>query len=275
MSGLGKRQFFTFFLAALPACSLFVSLDDLQDGGSGGSDASTGDGALDVITANDTGADSSSSLDAGTDAESGVFLDDFNRADSPSIGNGWTMKMPAAFTLSSNQVQRTTDMTTNFSDDIVYRPADEDVADVDLSVEVVFQGTPGGYPQLHVRAQRATITQAGFLDSYICYIEAADTLAISRTYDFTNLEDFPTGTIAPPVVTGDRYRLHCSVRGTNPPVIDASLEHFSGGTWTTVAQTQAQDADAGVMSGAGTVGFSASSTDSSQYVYDNFIRTNL
>ena len=263
------------FLAALPACSLFVSLDDLQDGGPGGGDARASDVAIGADAANETGADSGSKLDAGADGETGVFVDDFNRPDSATIGNGWTMKTPAAFTLSDNEVQRTTDMTTNFADDIVYRPANEDVADVDLSIELVFQGAPGGYPQLHVRAQRATITETAFLDSYICYVQDASTLAISRAFDFTSLEDFTTGTIAPAVQTGERYRLHCSVRGTSPPVIDASLEHFSGGSWTTIAQTQAQDSDAGVMAGAGTVGFSASSTDSSQYVYDNFVRTNL
>lgn len=269
-----KKPILAAFFVLLPACSLFVSLDDLQKGGgdAGSPDATTPDGSSPADATSD-GALSTDATDAAVDT--GVFVDDFNRPDADLVGNDWTEKNPLAFTLSNGAVQRTADMSLNFADDLVYRPAAEDVADVDVSIEFMFQGTPGGYPQLHVRAQRDTIATAAFLDSYICYMSDAATLVVSRAYDYTNVQDFGSDTIAPPVQTGDRYRLHCRVTGTDPVTVVGTVDHFVSGSWMTEGVTTAQDMDAGVMVNPGSVGFSGSNSDSSQYVYDNFVRTFL
>ncbi|MGH7330002.1 MAG: hypothetical protein ACREJX_16775, partial [Polyangiaceae bacterium] len=81
MSESRNRLIFAAFLAALPACSLFVSLDDLQEGGAGSGDASTNDAASGTDVGADAGGDSIAPLDAGADADADIFFDDFDRPD--------------------------------------------------------------------------------------------------------------------------------------------------------------------------------------------------
>ncbi|MEO8875645.1 MAG: hypothetical protein ABI461_08670, partial [Polyangiaceae bacterium] len=128
---------------AVPACSLFVSLDDLS--GAPGSDASFDAGTDTQVEGSpsaESGSGDASATDAGSDSGSTTFTDDFNRDDNELIGNGWIEKAPAAYSLKGNAVVRSTpEAGVDFADNLVYRPAAQDVRDVALSVEFAYNAT--------------------------------------------------------------------------------------------------------------------------------------
>ena len=200
------------------------------------------------------------------------LTDNFDRADNAAVGNGWVEKNAAAFTIAGNRAGKQT-VGTGYRDNLVYRPAGEDVLNVEAAVEVQFNGTPG-YAQIAVRVQSATVANADTLDGYILYINNSNTQAIlgrqNGTAFITTLATLDLGTA---LNTTDRFRLRLAARGTNPVLLDAFVERLNGVIWEQIGQASASDAAANRFATAGSVGFGGYTEGT--YAFDNFARVDL
>src|SRR5688572_15701642 len=105
------------------------------------------------------------------------ITDTFERANGATIGNGWIEKNPNAFSIASGRVTKQA-VSTGYPDNIVYRPAAEDVLDVEASLEVRFNASNPGYAQVHTRIQSGTAGYGSWLDSYVLYVNASNSQAI-------------------------------------------------------------------------------------------------
>lgn len=173
------------------------------------------------------------------------FSDNFDRANSEELGNGWTEKTATAYNIRGGELESTTtDMT--YRDNAVYRPAGEDRQSVEISMEFVRRTVTNGFnfPQVHARIQRDTINQNDTMQSYIFLTEDLDdvvAIAINRNVageGECHLTETPmTG---PPLVNGRRYRLRFQVSGTNPVVLNGILEEYnSAGGWDNIVTSSA------------------------------------
>jgi hypothetical protein len=202
----------------------------------------------------------------------GKFADDFNRPDSPNIGNGWIEKNPDGFSLSGGAVITNPSSLVGHWDNIVYRPASEDLLDVEASVEIQLFESPPGFPQLHVRVQSVTVGSPNILDSYIIFVNSSNTEAILGRQRGPNLVlTLAVIAIDPPLNTTDKFRLRLRAKGTNPVELTAFVERFTNGAWQVIGQGVASDSSADRLASAGSVGFSGGPSD--YYHYDNFTRT--
>jgi hypothetical protein len=251
----------------LCAACLFPSLGDLA----GGSPSSSG---------GDAGSDASpdvakeASSDAATDAGPSVyFTDDFNRADGPSIGNGWITKDPTGYALKSGMVRWLGDAQ-SYRDHLVRRPPTEDRLDVKAQMTVTFGvGFPGpAYPQIDVRVQSATAANPDAFDGYIFYIEDDPALAqIARQRGTAAETKLAAVNISPALQEGKVYRLSLSAVGTNPVKLTATIEALdTQSQWTFVAQQTSSDSAAERIDTAGAVGFSGGNGSAGVYNYDDF-----
>jgi hypothetical protein len=252
----------------LCAACLFPSLGDLEGGarvgGDAGSDASADD-------ASDAGNDAKT--DAATDAGPSVFFtDDFNRADGPSIGNGWLTKDPSGYALKSGMVRWLGDAQ-SYRDHLVRRPPTEDRLDVKAQMTVVFGvGFPGpAYPQIDVRVQSATAANPDAFDGYIFYVEDDPTVAqIARQRGTSAETKLSAVAISPALQEGKSYRLALSAVGTNPVILTASIEQNVNNQWTFVVKQSVSDFDPQRIDTAGAVGFSGGNGSAGVYNYDDF-----
>ncbi len=108
-------------------CSLIVDLSTLS------SDAAAPVDASDAALPGDAGDD-------------GYFFDDFDREGGGPIGNGWIEKDPNSWAFTNGTVVRMPDGL-NYQNAVVYRPSNEDIGDVAISVEFVANVAPPGFPQ--------------------------------------------------------------------------------------------------------------------------------
>ena len=198
--------------------------------------------------------------------------DTFDRADNAALGNGWVEKNAAAFAIAGNRASKQT-VGTGYRDNLAYRPAGEDVLNVEAAVEVQFTGAPG-YAQLAVRVQSATVANADTLDGYLLYINNSNSQAIigrqNGTAFITTLATLNLGTA---LNTTDRFRLRLAARGTNPVLLDAFVERLNGAIWEQIGQGSASDAAANRFATAGSVGFGGYTE--ATYAFDNFARIDL
>lgn len=206
-------------------------------------------------------------------AASANIADAFDRANSASIGNGWIEKEPNAFSIQSNAVAKLASFY-DYRDNLVYRPAAEDVADVEASVELRVTSSDPGYPQLHTRIQSSTVATSGWLDSYTIYINGSNSQAVlGRQRGSSFVTTLASITISPALNTADTFRLRLRTTGTNPVQLEAYVERLQGASWQIVGQATASDSTAQRIATAGSVGFSG--YIESGYRFDNFVRTNL
>jgi hypothetical protein len=255
-----------------------------QDGGDT-TDAGSGDTLPVDGTAGDTtgsstsGPDDSTTFASTTDGTSTTgptgcfsFEDDFERPDALEIGNGWTEKDPGAFAIVAERADNELDMDAgNFEDNLVYRPTDESLLDVDLSIEVRWNApTPSGHPQLHARVQGDDIDVAGVVHSYVVFIDEDNgpALSIARVAD-GGFEASTTEILPAPFDTTVDYLLSCRVTGTDPVLVEATLERWDGLDWQLVAEHELEDADPARITTPGTVAFSGDGPISA-YSYDAF-----
>jgi len=201
-----------------------------------------------------------------------TLFDDFNRADGPSLGNGWVQKS-SAFSLAGNQVIKAA-TSTGYPDNLVYRPATEDMLDGEASVEVRFTSLPPGYAQVFVRGQAATIANPGVFEGYLLFIDNDPGRAF-----LARIEGGPSGyvplaqiTINPGLNTTDTFRLRLQAAGTNPVALVAFVERFTGTNWAVIGQAAVNDSAATRFATPGSVGFTGY-VEGGVYTYDNFIRT--
>ena len=200
------------------------------------------------------------------------WSDDFNRPDSPTLGSGWVQKS-SAFSLAGNQVIKAP-TSVGYPDNLVYRPAGENVLDAEASVEVRFSSLPPGYAQVFVRGQTDTIAQAGVFSGYLLFFDNDPGRAFLARIEGGPAGYVPLAQIAidPVVNTTDTFRLRLRALGTNPVALDAFVERFTGTDWVVIGQAAFDDAAATRFATAGTVGFTGY-IEGGVYTYDNFTRT--
>jgi hypothetical protein len=216
------------------------------------------------------------------------FFDDFNRPSNAVLGNNWTEKYPAAFSIQNNEVVSIDTAPIDYHDTIVYRPASEDRRDIEVGIE--FRLLPGmNFPQVHARVQRNTIGQPDTLEGYLMFVDGFEPspgrAIIAIQPPVTNQFEcymraipFPS-----PLQQSARYRLRFQVMETNPVFLTGIVERFDGATWqvfasgTTLHDNNTQRdpnlyCDPGVMpppiTGPGAVGFAKWTTNNE--ILDNF-----
>jgi len=198
--------------------------DGFGDAGDEGGDPHGGGGRPPGVPPPLDGGDDGGGADSGLMPKS-TFTDDFARADSSTIGNGWLPKNASKWSLSSGSVLEANSMLT-YKDLLVQRPAAEAALDVELSVDATMPGN-GGDVGLYARVQPASDTN-GSLVSYTFY---------PGDYTYANVDhDIGTGTslpvssmgLNPPIVGGQTLHLVLRVTGTSPVHIYASISDTSG-----------------------------------------------
>jgi hypothetical protein len=207
-------------------------------------------------------------------AGGGTFADSFDRADNAALGNGWIEKAAAAFSLAGNRVLKNDTPGGDYRNNIVYRPAVEDLLDAEASVEMRVLSQPVGYPQVMVRVQSATAAQTNRFDGYLLYIpDNASQAVLSRQVGASYDTVLATFNLSQALNTTDTYRLRLSATGTGVVRLLAYVERWTGTAWQILGQTSYDDASAQRIQAAGSVGFGG--YVEAAYAYDNFRRIPL
>jgi hypothetical protein len=202
------------------------------------------------------------------------LLDPFSRPDGAAIGNGWIEKTAATYSLTGGEVVRI-QTTESYRDNMVYRPASEDVRDVEIAIGVRFTALPPEFAQIFVRGASATIAVPDSYDGYLFYVQGgqADEAVLGRqrgTPFVTTLSRFP---LSPPLDAGSRYRMTLRATGAQPVALRAKIERREGDAWIAIGETAVEDHAATQITDAGTVGFAGN--ESATYIYDDFRRVSL
>jgi len=218
-------------------------------------------------------ADAPTPADAPVDAASNSFIDPFTRADNPNLGNGWIEKTPGTFSITNDEVVRV-DTTITYRDNMVYRPASEDLRDIEVSIRVRFNQTPPRYPQIFVRARSASIAQPDNYDGYLLYVDGSTAMdvVLGRQLGTVFVVALSRFTLSEPLGTAVPYRLTLRAIGSAPVLLEARVEKL-GGTPVLIGSTTFQDSAANRITEAGTVGFAGD--EIAAYAYDDFVRTAL
>jgi hypothetical protein len=198
------------------------------------------------------------------------FFDDFARADSASLGNGWIEKNSAAFALAGGAAVKQA-VGTGYVNNLAYRPATENALDGEASVEVRFLSGSVGYPQVLTRVQTNTVANSGMLDGYILYVNNSTTQVIlGRQRGSAFVTGLATISLIEPFNTADRYRLRIAANGTSPVQLAGYVERWNGGSWVLIGSANVSDASAERISTSGSAGFGG--YVEAAYQYDNFWR---
>ncbi len=202
------------------------------------------------------------------------LVDPFSRPDGPSLGNGWIEKLPSTYALAGGEVVRV-DTPESYRDNMVYRPASEDVRDVEVSIRVRFTAIPPGFAQVFVRADSATIAAPDSYDGYLLYIvgDVTDQAVLGRQRGSVFVTTLSKFSLSPPLDAGSTFRLTLRATGAQPVALRARVERLERGAWTPIGETAIEDFSTLQIAGAGTVGFSGH--ELATYVYDDFQRTPL
>lgn len=220
------------------------------------------------------GGDAPDAPDAPGDAPGEVFVDPFSRADGAAIGNGWIEKNAPTYSLAGGEVIRI-ETVESYRDNMVYRPASEDVRDVEISIDVRFTAVPPGFAQIFVRGASPTIAAPDSYDGYLLYIVGGQTdeaiLGRQRGSVFvTTLSSIP---LSPPLDAGSTFRMTLRATGARPVALRATIERLEGGAWTRIGERAVEDGDDAQIDVAGTVGFAGN--EAATYIYDDFRRVSF
>ncbi len=199
------------------------------------------------------------------------FFDPFDRPDQAGVGNNWIENTPGVFSISGDQVTRVASAS-GWTTNHVYRPPNEDASDLEVSLEFVATDvTNPDWPQIFVRGDENQ-------SAYYVWLEygpsASTTVIIDLARDgrtegnWTRLDS----AMAPTANVGDRFRLRLGASGSNPVVIAAAYERWTGAAWQTLVTLSAQDSSAQAIA-TGHWGFSGNLL--STYTYDNYSMTLL
>ncbi len=235
--------------------------------GQGGTDDTTGSN-----TTSGTTEEATSSSSGGSESTTGtpvdMWTDDFERPDSPDLGNGWVERSPGTFALAQGRVVFE-GQPMAYQDSVFYRPFDEALLDLEVSIEFTHVG-PFDFstPQLHTRIQEdSLVPDEQSINAYIVYLSQPDRIDISRVEGdtFARNESEP---IDPPLPKGVTYRLSLRVTGTDPVELVGRVENLVGGVWTPIQTVTLTDEDPTRIVQAGS--FGASGSNNVTFEYDNF-----
>lgn len=217
--------------------------------------------------------DGTSSSSGGSESSTGssveMWADDFDRADSPTLGNGWIERTPGSFGLAQGRVVFEGEPVA-YQDAVFYRPFDEALLDLELSIEFTHVGAfDFSTPQLHARIQEDSLgPKEQSINAYIVYLSQPDEIQVSRiegdVFALTGSAD-----IEPPLVAGQTYRLSLRVTGTDPVAIVGSVEGLEGDMWTLIQTALLTDTGETRITEPGS--FGASGSNSVTFEYDNFV----
>jgi hypothetical protein len=201
------------------------------------------------------------------------WLDDFQRADSGTLGNGWIEKTASAFFLSGGRAAKQ-DVSSGYRDNIVYRPATENLLDVEASVEFRLSSSSPGYPQVFTRVQTSTVAVTDQLDAYILYVTNSNTQAIlGRQTGNSFVTALATLSLSSALSTTDTFRLRLRSTGSTSVQLNAFVERWNGSAWVAIGSASVTDSSGSRIANPGSVGFGGFVEPS--YSFDNFRRTNL
>ena len=153
-----------------------ISAADIQNAGS----------AAITVLAQESGVQSGSvSFSISPPGGIATFTDNFTRADSATLGNGWIEKTASAFSVVSGRAQKLATPGADYRDNIVFRPANEEALNTEVSIEIRRSNNPVGYPQLLTRLQSATAATPSRFDGYMLHLADSSTQAtLSRQFGF-------------------------------------------------------------------------------------------
>ena len=201
------------------------------------------------------------------------FSDDFARADSDALGNGWLEKLTTPWFLQGGRAVKQS-VGSSYQDNVAYRPAGEDVLNVEASAVLRVTASNPGYPQIFTRIQSATAASANYLQGYILYIDGANNRAVlGRQEGYSFLTELAVLNLSPVLNTTDTFRLRLSTSGTNPVQLQAFVERLGTSGWATIGTASFSDSSANRIATAGSVGFSGYTENG--YSFDDFTRSNL
>ncbi len=236
---------------------------------------SSGPGAL-TTSSSSTGEPETESSDGSStgEATSQDFFDDFERADSDDVGNGWVEKTPEAMALVDGALRRV-NTTGSYPNNLVYR-AGEEWLDAETTVELTWLSLEDdfGSPQCGLRIQAADIDTPGSLTGYLLFVNGATgLLTITRQIGGAFTQEFVqamTGTIE----VGPRYRLRLRVVGSDPVVLDGYLEQLVEDEWTLHSEIHGTDDDPEQIAEAGTLAVGGH-VQTEYWVYESVALENL
>lgn len=229
----------------------------------GGSTESSGSTTFSITSSS---SDSGSSDSGSTTAGGVLFADDFERPDSPTLGNGW-WEQSTAFELIAGEVHNL-GPGIDFESHLALRPDSTVPLDSEQTIEFTITSPDfgSGSPQLHARVQNEGDVPAS--RSYICFANG-DAVCVSR-HTGGNLENNTCDPTPIPFST-NRYRLTMLISGQATVVVDCLLEIFDENVMDFVehAHQIVPDSADERINATGRVGFSAHN-DPGTFVYDNY-----
>jgi hypothetical protein len=246
-------------------CSIVVDSSGLTGGAvvSGASDAGmSGDASGRPETHGDEATDS------GSTHLGPSFEDTFDREDGESLGNGWTEKTPSVLSIVGGKVVKSGPTFTSYRDNMAYRPPEEDRRDVEVSIEVD-QAASDAFPQIFLRAQRATLETANRYQGYLFYRAGGTSeIRIGRQQGSAFVSTLASVAMMPPFDSGTRYRFTASAHGESLVELAFVVERFESGEWVPNGSVNTKDSSADRISTPGAVGFAAD--ESAGVRYDAF-----
>ncbi len=201
----------------------------------------------------------------------GGFTDAFERPNGAAIGNGWTESDPNAFSLSAGRAAKNTSAGSS-GDALVYRPATENLGDVEIAVEMRLTSSNVGYPQIFTRLQTGSLG-TGTVVRYVLYVNGMLNNAVLARQNGSSLVTLGTLNLSPSLNTMDTFRLRMRTSGTSPVAVAAFIERNVAGAWQIIGQVSVNDSAAARIASSGSTGFGGFTE--STYSFDNFVRTAL
>jgi hypothetical protein len=187
------------------------------------------------------------------------FVDAFDRADAPAVGNAWLEKTPNIFGIQGGAVMQRASAQPYWNT-FVARPAGEAVLDLELSADITYPGSFASTgqtgqeddlpdPALYARIQ----PDSAQVDSFTCYAFYAspDLAGITREVQ-RDSEFLSTGPISPPLQPGQKVHFVFRVTGTNPVALEGVLTTPDGTVLKTISTT---DTGASRIAQGGSFGF--------------------
>jgi len=135
------------------------------------------------------------------------FSDDFNRADSSVVGNGWTPENVSDYQILSNRLRANGNSNGSYLAQQILRPSSESFADGTVRVDFTFVGGTSALPSVCGRVQGANNNTFyfAFVSSNILYLSTANNGSLST------MSSGSTGTLA----VGVNYQLELVMAGTS------------------------------------------------------------
>lgn len=134
-----------------------------------------------------------------------AFIDNFNRPDSATVGNGWIEETAGEFSISGNTLLAESLNSPGFGDKELLRPAGENFADGMIKNRFKHVTSIAGVPQLHGRVVGATM--------YLCFLTSTQ-IHLAR-YNGSTITYLQTSITTPTRWTNRQYELQLECVGSN------------------------------------------------------------